>query len=90
MKSKLLELQTSLGINYVPTGVLQDPDLDTDLPQVLTWDYMRVYLVGGVFVVEFSSPVTGSEGNPWHVLAEVGVARGVRQREGRLQETQGL
>eukprot|EP00959_Pyramimonas_sp_CCMP1952_P008024 168013-Pyramimonas_sp.AAC.1 len=55
MKSKLLELQTSLGFNYVPTGVLQHPDLDIDIPQVLTRDYMHVYLVGGVFVVEFSS-----------------------------------
>eukprot|EP00959_Pyramimonas_sp_CCMP1952_P447065 9360378-Pyramimonas_sp.AAC.1 len=53
--SELLERQRTLGFNWVPTGMLQEPSLSIDIPEVLAWDYVHIYLVKGLFHVELTA-----------------------------------
>eukprot|EP00959_Pyramimonas_sp_CCMP1952_P475064 9503997-Pyramimonas_sp.AAC.1 len=51
----LKDLQSNIGFNYVETGMLQDPFLNIDVPAVVAWDFMHLYLCDGVFTVEFKA-----------------------------------
>ena len=48
----LEELETAIGFNHVPEGLLQDESLDIAPISSTAFDPMHVYLVAGLFHIE--------------------------------------
>eukprot|EP00959_Pyramimonas_sp_CCMP1952_P473610 9502025-Pyramimonas_sp.AAC.1 len=51
-KTKLGKLETLFGYNFIPTGLLQSPDVGIDLSKTWAWDWMHSYFIGGAFPKE--------------------------------------
>eukprot|EP00959_Pyramimonas_sp_CCMP1952_P225738 4720370-Pyramimonas_sp.AAC.1 len=47
--ARLDGLEILLGFSFNAASILQDEDLDLRLPEVVAWDWMHCYMVGGTF-----------------------------------------
>ena len=55
-KGDLKELESNIGLNYCPHGVLYDPLLEQRLLPItsICWDFMHIYFVAGLFQNEMT------------------------------------